>query len=111
MLDAEASKIDLQNSKAYTDLPDIAVSQWLAYQGMDDATRSMLRHFVSALVGREPEDVGMHYLLDYIKAGGGFWSLSLEGELGAQSLKIKEGECEDRTASEIAIPIIFGSSF
>ncbi|KAL6693530.1 hypothetical protein J3F84DRAFT_401430 [Trichoderma pleuroticola] len=54
----------------------------------EDAT---CRFLCSAVVGREPEDVGAHYFLDYIKSCYGYMSVVSEGDDGAQSLKIKTG--------------------
>jgi monoamine oxidase len=44
-----------------------------------------------ANVGREPEEVGIHYWSDYVKSGGGLRSLVSDDEHGAQHLFIKEG--------------------
>lgn len=52
----------------------------------------IVTHLSTALVGREPEEIGMHYLLDYIGSGGGVESLATDDEQGAQYLKIKNGE-------------------
>jgi monoamine oxidase len=71
---------------------DISLEAWGVKKGLTDETvRDALRFFSMAVVGREPQEVGSHYFLDYVKSGGGFLSLATEGPDGAQSLKIKQG--------------------
>lgn len=66
---------------------------WAQSKGLSDPVgKHAVKFFTSAVVGRDPEEIGMHYFLDYIKSGGGFISIATEGEAGAQSLKIKQGE-------------------
>lgn len=53
--------------------------------------RALCSNMASAIVGREPEEIGAQYFLDYIQSGFGYQSIVSEGEMGAQSLKIKTG--------------------
>jgi len=66
---------------------------WAESKGLSDAVlKPAVKFFTSAVVGRDPHEIGTHYFLDYIKSGGGFISIATEGEEGAQSLKIKQGK-------------------
>lgn len=91
-LDAAAAAVDLHNHAAGLGEADLSVEKWIVKQNLHDFVADFMRHFVRALVGRESKEVGLHYILDYIKSGGGFFSLASEGDFGAQSLKIKEGK-------------------
>jgi monoamine oxidase len=72
---------------------DISFSEWVFQKGLKSPFIDALSmHLTSAVVGREPSEVGVHYLLDYIKSAGGYLSIISEGEHGAQSLKIKQGK-------------------
>lgn len=71
---------------------DTSLDVWGDNRGLkDEMVRDALKFISSAIVGREPQEVGSHYFLDYLKSGGGFLSLATEGPDGAQSLKIKQG--------------------
>lgn len=39
----------------------------------------------------EPDQIGAHYLFDYINSGGGLVSLFTENKMGAQALLVKQG--------------------
>lgn len=68
---------------------------WAESKGLTDlVSKAAMKFFTSAVVGRDPQEMGMHYFLDYIKSGGGFVSIATEGDAGAQSLKIKQGTFE-----------------
>jgi monoamine oxidase len=68
---------------------------WAESKGFTDPVgKAAMKFFTSAVVGRDPHEMGMHYFLDYIKSGGGFLSIATEGDDGAQSLKIKQGTFE-----------------
>jgi hypothetical protein len=45
----------------------------------------------TAIVGREPGEVGSHYWFDYLQSGGGWQALLDDGEDGAQRHMIKTG--------------------
>lgn len=71
---------------------DTSLDKWGESKGLTDKrVRDTLKFFSSAVVGRDPHEIGSHYFLDYIKSGGGFISIASEGPDGAQSLKIKQG--------------------
>jgi monoamine oxidase len=87
-----------RNIRKWDDFPeedDVTVAEWLSKKGLydNDVVRARIKHMTSAIVGREPEDTGVQYFLDYIKSGCGFVSIVTEGENGAQSLKVKKGRC------------------
>lgn len=67
------------------------VEEWIKAKKLAPWPASFMRNLVSSLVGREAGEVGLHYILDYIKSGGGVISLASEGKWGAQSLKVKQG--------------------
>ncbi|EED21861.1 mao-A, putative [Talaromyces stipitatus ATCC 10500] len=72
---------------------DVAFDEWARLKGVEPS--SELDDFCSFLtrtvVGREAHEVGAHYFLDYLQSGFGFESIISEGEIGAQSLKVKPG--------------------
>lgn len=70
------------------------MAEWVAQKGLADnpAVRATCSLLTTAVVGREPEDVGAHYFMDYLKSCFGYWSIVSEGDDGAQSLKIKTGQ-------------------
>lgn len=72
---------------------DVTLAEWVAQKGLwgDPEVRAAAESLTSALVGRMPQEVGAHYLLDYVQSGNGLESLVTEGSFGAQSLKIKKG--------------------
>ena len=67
--------------------------KWLEQQGLwkHQAVRGFATQLTTSIVGRDPDEVGAHYFLDYIKSGDGIESLASEGKFGAQSIKIKQG--------------------
>lgn len=73
----------------------MSFADWLAKAGLweDPDARAAAESLSSSLVGRMPQEVGAHYLLDYIQSGYGLESLASEGEDGAQSLLVKNGTC------------------
>lgn len=70
---------------------DMTLEEWIDTLNVEPYTADYFRLLIRALVGRECDEIGLHYILDYIKSGGGYESLASEGPKGAQSLKIKEG--------------------
>ena len=72
---------------------DISCAEWVKRNKFGAYAERAIGGMSRALVGREPDEVSVHYLMDYIKSGGGFTSLTTDDEYGSQSLFIKEGEC------------------
>lgn len=68
-------------------------SKWAVSKGFtSDKSRQLIDHICRAMVGRDADQVGAHYMLDYIKSGKGIVSLSTEDQYGAQYLKVKPGK-------------------
>ncbi|KIY02166.1 uncharacterized protein Z520_02304 [Fonsecaea multimorphosa CBS 102226] len=92
VLEGGIQNIDIRKINEFPTNLDVSMDTWSESQGLsDDVGKAAMKFFTSALVGRDPAEIGMHYFLDYVKSGGGFISLATEGEDGAQSLKIKQG--------------------
>ncbi|RFU81108.1 amine oxidase, partial [Trichoderma arundinaceum] len=93
LLAEAAEKCNIRVFDEFPEEEDVTMAEWIAQKGLVDnpAIIATCQLLTSALVGREPEDVGAHYFLDYLKSGFGYLSLVSEGEDGAQSLKIKTG--------------------
>ncbi|EXJ68394.1 uncharacterized protein A1O5_08186 [Cladophialophora psammophila CBS 110553] len=92
VIDGECQNIDIRRFDEFPTALDVSMETWSESKGLsDDMGKAALKFFTSAVVGRDPAEIGMHYFLDYIKSGGGFISIATEGEDGAQSLKIKQG--------------------
>lgn len=91
-LEAAQTETDLHNVGKHDPAKDTTWDEWVRAQQFTPYARDFLLHFVRVMVCREPEEVGAHYALDYIKSGLGFDSLNFEGPQGAQSLKVKEGK-------------------
>ncbi|RFU81109.1 amine oxidase, partial [Trichoderma arundinaceum] len=91
LLAEAAEKCNIRVFDEFLEEEDVTMAEWIAQKGLVDnpAIIATCQLLTSALVGREPEDVGAHYFLDYLKSGFGYLSLVSEGEDGAQSLKIK----------------------
>jgi monoamine oxidase len=71
---------------------DVSVEDWIKTScGDNELCMDLARHMVAALVGREVHEVGIHFILDYLKSCGGVVAVGGEGEFGAQSLKIRTG--------------------
>jgi monoamine oxidase len=91
--ESDMEAINIHKPTEISENLDTSLEKWGESKGLTDNTaRDALKFFSSALVGRDPHEIGSHYLLDYVKSGGGFISLATEGPDGAQSLKIKQGE-------------------
>ncbi|CAH0042585.1 unnamed protein product [Clonostachys rhizophaga] len=86
-----AEAVNITYWKDYPEDQDLTVDEWVVKHGYGDSShaRGLAGHLARALVGREPHETGIHYLLDYIKSGLGLESLNSEDEGGAQYLKIK----------------------
>ncbi|KAL7917224.1 hypothetical protein ACQKWADRAFT_324815 [Trichoderma austrokoningii] len=93
LLDEAAKRCNIRSFDEFPDAEDVTMAEWVAQKGLADnpAVNATCRLLCSALVGREPEDIGAHYFLDYIKSCNGYASVVSEGDEGAQSLKIKTG--------------------
>ncbi|KAH0847348.1 hypothetical protein AYO21_03741 [Fonsecaea monophora] len=92
LIDGGGQDINIHKTDEFPTNLDVSMDTWSESKGFsDDLTKSAVKFFTSAVVGRDPAEMGMHYFLDYVKSGGGFMSLATEGEAGAQSLKIKQG--------------------
>lgn len=96
LVEDEQAQIDVGNPGKLNAADDMSAEEWIKAKGLTPWPASFMRNLVSSLVGREADEVGLHYILDYIKSGGGFESLASEGKWGAQSLKIKQGMSEPR---------------
>ncbi|KAL6247137.1 hypothetical protein RBB50_005480 [Rhinocladiella similis] len=92
-IEPDLEKVDIHKVEDFPGNLDMSMETWAQTKGLTDPVlaKPAVKFFTSAVVGRDPEEVGMHYFLDYIKSGGGFISIATEGEAGAQSLKIKQG--------------------
>ncbi|KAI6350806.1 hypothetical protein MCOR25_010376 [Pyricularia grisea] len=101
-----SQKVDLRDFDAFSADQDVTVAEWLVEQsfGQHPHVVDMVTHLSTALVGREPEEIGMHYLLDYIGSGGGIISLSTDDEEGAQYLKVKNGTTSIVTSLASTLP-------
>ena len=87
-------KIDITVFDQFDPEDDVSFAEWIAKRALYDHPhiQGVCRQLSSVIVGREPREIGAHYFFDYIKSGRGLDSLLTEGQFGAQSLMIKEGE-------------------
>lgn len=93
VIDNNSEDVDIHHVSHFPVGLDDTLSVWASTKGVvEDVNKDSLSSFSAAVVGREADEIGMHYFLDYIKSGGGFVSIATEGTLGAQSLKIKQGD-------------------
>lgn len=91
-IDSDLEKFDIRKVDQFPTNLDVSMETWADGKGLsDEVGKAAIKFFTSAVVGRDPQEMGMHYFLDYIKSGGGFMSIATEGDDGAQSLKIKQG--------------------
>ncbi|KAF9630718.1 putative amine oxidase protein [Lasiodiplodia theobromae] len=89
-----AGRSDIRRWDTFPADEDVSVMEWLNIKGVDTSNpviQALCSNMVSGIVGREPREVGAQYFLDYVQSGFGYQSLVSEGEMGAQSLKIKTG--------------------
>lgn len=84
-------QVDINDTSSFPESEDISVSDWVTSKGLGSFAQSAMSGICSALCGREPDEVSIHYLMDYVKSGGGFTALSTEDHMGSQSLWIREG--------------------
>lgn len=99
-------EVDLRRFDVFPADQDVSVATWLAGHefGQSDHVADVIKHLTTALIGRESEEIGIHYLMDYIKSGGGLESLSTDGQVGAQYLKIKKGTTSIITSMAATLP-------
>lgn len=90
-------KVNLKDTGSFPASADISVEEWIKQKQFTPFAADYLRAFVRGIVCRDPDEVGIHYAIDYIKSGGGFDSLFLEGPEGAQALKIRQGKLPEST--------------
>lgn len=84
--------VDINNTGTFPTAEDVSALEWTKKKNLGDFSVHLIRSITTAMVGREPAEVGIHYLLDYIKSGGGFTSLSTDDDKGAQQMFIREGK-------------------
>lgn len=90
-IDNNAS-LDINNTASFPGQNDVSALEWVKEKKLGDFSLHVIRSITTAMVGREPNEVGIHYLLDYIKSGGGFTSLTSDDEKGSQQMFIREGK-------------------
>ncbi|OJD19123.1 hypothetical protein AJ78_00909 [Emergomyces pasteurianus Ep9510] len=83
--------LDINNTSVYPAANDVSCEEWVKRNKFGAYAEKAIGGICRAMVGREPSEVGIHYMMDYIKSGGGFKSLTTDDEGGSQSLFIKEG--------------------
>lgn len=86
------AQLDINNTGKFPTGEDVSALEWVKQRNFGEFSLQVIRSITTAMVGREPGEVGIHYLLDYIKSGGGFKSLATDDVKGAQQLFIREGE-------------------
>ncbi|KAM0323883.1 hypothetical protein ACHAQA_008464 [Verticillium albo-atrum] len=93
LIEVAAKKVDIYDWDSFPAKKDVSFADWLAIFDMWEHPhlQGLSRGLSRALVGREPEELGAHYLLDYINSGHGLRSLMSEDSEGAQYLWIKQG--------------------
>ena len=85
------TSLDINNTTTYPTEKDVSALEWTRQKNLGAFSLQAIRSITTAMVGREPHEVGIHYLLDYIKSGGGFSSLASDDDKGAQQLFLREG--------------------
>lgn len=88
---SENPNIDINDNSVYPTGEDISVEEWAKKQQLGHMGEQAAAALCRSNVGREPDEVGIHYWADYVKSVGGFHSLVSDDERGAQNLFIKEG--------------------
>ncbi|KAM0632006.1 hypothetical protein D7B24_003933 [Verticillium nonalfalfae] len=98
LIEESAAKINISDWDSFPEKKDVSFADWLdSYKMWEKAhIRALSRGLSRAIVGREPEDIGAHYFLDYIKSGGGLRSLMFEDQEGAQFQWIRQGGSPSR---------------
>jgi monoamine oxidase len=95
-LDEDCKSIDLHDSTANTHIEDISLGEYFRRKGADEGgyAFNFWRAWIRALTGTEPDQIGLVYMLDYIKSAGGVQSLLSDGPDGAQYMTNRRGERE-----------------
>ncbi|KAE8358731.1 hypothetical protein BDV27DRAFT_163306 [Aspergillus caelatus] len=83
--------LDINKTRSFPGKDDVSALEWVKNKKLGDFSLQVIRSITTAMVGREPHEIGIHYLLDYIKSGGGFTSLASDDDKGAQQMFIREG--------------------
>ena len=94
-IERHAAMVDLRNFDEFPEEWDVTVAEWIAQNETLAASahvHATMSSLTAQLVGRESDEVGVHYLLDYIRSGGSLQELGGEDQDGAQYLKVKQGE-------------------
>ena len=101
VLEQAIQKINIREWDTFPLMEDISLEEWAIKLDLynDISIQAQCSHMTTAIVGREPHEVGAHYFFDYVKSAGGIASISSEGEFGAQSLKVKKGNRSQITNS------------
>lgn len=94
LMNVTGEAMDLRKWDDFPEEQDVSFADWAALNEVYDHpyVKGVVRALTTAIVGREPDEVGAQYFLDYVTAGEGMRSLGFEDALGAQFLKIKQGE-------------------
>lgn len=95
-LDEDCKSIDLHDSTVNTHIEDISLGEYFRSKGADEGgyAFNFWRAWIRALTGTEPDQIGLVYMLDYIKSAGGVQSLLSDGPDGAQYMTNRRGERE-----------------
>ena len=98
-METESAKFDTERPGQWIDatqpplIPDISFEEWLRQNGVTSGTAAygMMRFVSAGCFGVEPREIGMHYILDMLKQGRGWESLTTDYSKGAQHLWLKQG--------------------
>ena len=93
-LDDDCKSINLYDSTVNTHIEDVSLGEYFRRKGADTDgyAFNFWRAWIRALTGTEPDQIGLVYMLDYIKSAGGIQSLLSDGPDGAQYLTIRRGK-------------------
>jgi monoamine oxidase len=91
-----AEQIDIYNWENYPEDQDVTFARWLHQRGMwnNGHIKHVAGSLVNALVEADSEDVGAHYLFDYIKSAGGLGNLTKDGVFGERTQRVRQGESD-----------------
>ncbi|KAF7554948.1 hypothetical protein G7Z17_g2575 [Cylindrodendrum hubeiense] len=97
MMETEAAKFHPDKLGTWIDpkqppnIPDISFEEFLRRNEVTGIAYGLMRWFSTGLFGVEPREIGMHYVLDMLRQGHGWTSISTDDENGAQFIKFKRG--------------------
>lgn len=93
LIQGAANETNIRNFQDFPAEDDVTVEEYIAQRGLWEHPhiKASISGFTFALVGMEPDQIGAHYLFDYINSGGGLVSLFTENKMGAQALLVKQG--------------------